>query len=92
MLGHTAVALLPLLLLLGVHCAVVAAAASAALSSLPPDEPSREAWAAAAWLNGSAGMLRREFGADVASIASAYVFASTIGERWPSRHLWVFAC
>lgn len=57
------------------------APAAAATSSPPPPEgePSAAAWAAAAWLNGSAGMIRFEFHAEAAAVSSAHVYASTIG-------------
>ena len=57
-----------------------AALAAAALSSAgaPPPVPSQAAWAASTWLNGSAGMLRREFHTG-SPVHSAHVYASTIG-------------
>jgi hypothetical protein len=68
-----------------VGCAMLAmgmlatTAAAAATGATPSPEPSAAAWAAAAWLNGSAGMLRREFTAGGPGLSSAHVYASTIG-------------
>ena len=56
------------------------AAATLVATAMPTHHPSPATWVAAAWLNGSAGMIRRALTAtELAGTAEAHVFASTIG-------------